>query len=61
VLEVLMRANGSVVSAERLLEHAWDEQIDPFTTVVRVIMSRLRAKLGEPPCIQTLPGIGYKL
>lgn len=61
VLEVLMRANGAVVSAEALLDSAWDEQIDPFTTVVRVIMSRLRAKLGSPPCIQTIPGVGYKL
>ena len=61
VLEVLMRANGAVVSAEALLESAWDEQIDPFTTVVRVIMSRLRAKLGAPACIQTVPGVGYQL
>lgn len=61
VLEVLMRADGAVVSAERLLEEAWDENVDPFTTVVRVIISRLRAKLGDPPCIQTIPGAGYLL
>lgn len=61
VLEVLMRANGTVVSAETLLEKAWDEHADPFTTVVRVIVSRLRAKLGDPPCIRTLPGAGYVL
>ncbi|MGC7096346.1 response regulator transcription factor [Amycolatopsis lurida] len=61
VLEVLMRANGSVVSAETLLESAWDENADPFTTVVRVIISRLRAKLGDPPCIRTVPGAGYLL
>ena len=61
VLEVLMRAEGAVVSAERLLEEAWDENADPFTTVVRVVVSRLRAKLGEPPCIQTVPGAGYLL
>jgi DNA-binding response OmpR family regulator len=61
VLEVLMRANGAVVSAETLLELAWDESVDPFTTVVRVIMSRLRSKLGDPPCIQTIAGAGYKL
>jgi DNA-binding response OmpR family regulator len=61
VLEVLMRADGAVVSAEALLDSAWDEQIDPFTTVVRVIVSRLRGKLGSPPCIQTIPGAGYKL
>ncbi|MEU8041084.1 response regulator transcription factor [Streptosporangium sp. NPDC049078] len=61
VLEVLMRANGTVVSAEALLESAWDEHADPFTTVVRVIISRLRAKLGDPPCIHTVPGAGYLL
>jgi DNA-binding response OmpR family regulator len=61
VLEVLMRARGSVVSAEELLERAWDEQTDPFTTVVKVTMSKLRAKLGDPPAIVTVPGGGYRL
>ena len=61
VLEVLLRANGAVVSSEALLESAWDENTDAFTTVVRVIISRLRAKLGEPPCIETVPGAGYRL
>ncbi|CAO5168386.1 Transcriptional regulatory protein CutR [Frankia sp. AiPs1] len=61
VLEVLLRADGAVVSAERLLESAWDEHADPFTSVVRVIMSRLRAKLGDPPCIVTVAGAGYRL
>jgi DNA-binding response OmpR family regulator len=61
VLEVLMRANGAVVSAEALLESAWDEHADPFTTAVRVIISRLRGKLGDPPCIHTVPGAGYRL
>ncbi|MEU7883435.1 response regulator transcription factor [Microbispora bryophytorum] len=61
VLEVLMRAEGAVVSAERLLDEAWDENADPFTTVVRVVVSRLRAKLGDPPCIRTVPGAGYLL
>ncbi|MFI7422496.1 response regulator transcription factor [Nonomuraea sp. NPDC049684] len=61
VLEVLMRADGVVVSSERLLEEAWDENADPFTTVVRVLVSRLRAKLGDPPCIRTVPGAGYLL
>jgi DNA-binding response OmpR family regulator len=61
VLEVLMRANGAVVSAETLLGSAWDEHADPFTTVVRVIISRLRGKLGDPPCIRTVPGAGYVL
>src|SRR5690606_12720910 len=61
VLEVLMRANGTVVSAEGLLEKAWDENADPFTNVVRVTVMTLRKKLGEPPVIQTVPGAGYRL
>jgi DNA-binding response OmpR family regulator len=61
VLETLIRADGAVVSAEMLLESAWDENADPFTTVVRVIVSRLRAKLGDPPCIETVAGAGYRL
>ncbi|MEO3822621.1 response regulator transcription factor [Actinomadura sp. B10D3] len=61
VLEVLMQARGTVVSTENLLERAWDENTDPFTTVVKVTMSKLRAKLGEPPVIVTVPGSGYRL
>jgi DNA-binding response OmpR family regulator len=61
VLEMLMRAQGSVVSAEELLERAWDENTDPFTTVVKVTVSKLRAKLGEPSVIVTVPGSGYRL
>jgi DNA-binding response OmpR family regulator len=61
VLEVLMRARGNVVSTEELLERAWDEHADPFTTVVKVTMSKLRAKLGEPAVIITVPGSGYRL
>ncbi|MFW6690306.1 response regulator transcription factor [Streptomyces sp. MAR4 CNX-425] len=61
VLEELMRARGAVVSTEELLERAWDEHTDPFTTVVKVTMSKLRAKLGDPPVIVTLPGSGYRL
>jgi DNA-binding response OmpR family regulator len=61
VLEVLMRAQGAVVSAEELLERAWDENTDPFTTVVKVTISKLRAKLGDPPAIVTVPGCGYRL
>ncbi|MFI9780413.1 response regulator transcription factor [Streptomyces sp. NPDC051956] len=61
VLEVLMRARGTVVSAEDLLEKAWDANTDPFTTVVKVTMSKLRAKLGDPPVIVTVPGSGYRL
>lgn len=61
VLEVLMRAQGAFVSTEELLERAWDEHTDPFTTAVKVTMSKLRAKLGDPPVIVTLPGSGYRL
>src|SRR6266545_1239302 len=61
VLETLMKADGTVVSAETLLESAWDENADPFSTVVRVIISRLRSKLGDPPCIETVAGAGYRL
>ena len=61
VLEVLMRAGGAVVSAEQLLEKAWDEHTDPFTNVVRVTVMTLRRKLGEPPVIVTVPGSGYRV
>jgi len=61
VLEVLMRAEGRVVSAEELLEQAWDENADPFTNSVRVAVMTLRRKLGDPPVIQTVPGAGYRL
>lgn len=61
VLKVLMEARGTVVSTEQLLERAWDEHIDPFTTVVKVTMSKLRAKLGAPSVIVTVPGSGYRL
>jgi DNA-binding response OmpR family regulator len=61
VLEVLMRAQGTVVSAEQLLEKAWDEYIDPFTNVVRVTMMTLRRKLGDPQLIETVAGAGYRL
>ncbi|WP_433335997.1 response regulator transcription factor [Spirillospora sp. CA-294931] len=61
VLEVLLSADGTVVSSEHLLEKAWDEHIDPFTNVVRVTMMTLRKKLGEPPVIETVPGVGYRL
>jgi DNA-binding response OmpR family regulator len=61
VLDVLMRAQGAVVTTEELLERAWDENIDPFTAVVKVTISKLRAKLGDPPIIITVPGSGYRL
>jgi len=61
VLEELLRGAGAVVSAEQLLEKAWDENIDPFTHVVRVTMMTLRRKLGEPSPIETIPGAGYQI
>jgi DNA-binding response OmpR family regulator len=61
VLTELMRADGAVVSAEDLLERAWDENVDPFTNVVRVTMMKLRRKLGDPPLIETVAGVGYRL
>ncbi len=61
VLEVLMRADGTVVSAEQLLEKAWDEHADPFTNTVRVTVMTLRRKLGLPPVIETVAGAGYRL
>jgi len=61
VLEVLLAANGGVVSGEELLEKVWDENTDPFSNVVRVTMMTLRKKLGEPQLIETLPGAGYRL
>lgn len=61
VLTVLVRAEGRIVSSEELLERAWDEHADPFTTSVRVMVSRLRAKLGSPDPITTIVGKGYRL
>jgi DNA-binding response OmpR family regulator len=61
VLEILMGADGAVVSAEELLERAWDEHADPFTATVRVALGRLRRKLGDPPLIETVIGAGYRL
>jgi DNA-binding response OmpR family regulator len=61
VLEVLMRAEGAVVSSEELLEKAWDEHTDPFTNAVRVAVMTLRRKLGDPPVIHTVPGAGYRV
>jgi DNA-binding response OmpR family regulator len=61
VLEHLLAARGAVVSAEELLERVWDEQADPFSNVVKVTISRLRAKLGDPPLIRTIPTSGYRI
>lgn len=60
VLEYLLAAGGRIVSSEELLEHVWDEAADPFTTTVKVTIRRLRAKLGDPPAIETIPG-GYRI
>jgi two-component system response regulator VanR len=60
VLQILMSADGGVVSSETLLEKAWDANADPFTTTVRVTISTLRKRLGEPWVIQTTPGLGYR-
>ncbi|WP_433795341.1 response regulator transcription factor [Actinoplanes sp. CA-252034] len=61
VLFELLRANGTVVSAEHLLEKAWDEHADPFTGAVRLAILKLRRKLGDPQVIDTLPGVGYRI
>ena len=61
VLELLLAANGRVVSAEELLERAWDEMADPFSTAVKVTISRLRRKLGEPALIETVAQAGYRI
>ncbi|GAA5208573.1 response regulator transcription factor [Microbacterium kyungheense] len=61
VLEVLVAAEGGVVSAEDLLERAWDENADPFTNAVRITVSALRKRLGEPWVIATVPGVGYRI
>ncbi|MEI2654944.1 MAG: response regulator transcription factor [Microthrixaceae bacterium] len=61
VLDELLRADGAVVSAEHLLERAWDENADPFSNVVRVTIARLRRKLGPPAVIDTVVGSGYRI
>ena len=61
VLEVLLRADGAVVSPEELLERVWDEHTDPFTNTVRVTVMNLRRKLGEPALVETVIGTGYRL
>jgi DNA-binding response OmpR family regulator len=61
VLELLMEAPGVVISAEEILRRAWDENANPFTSAVRMVMVGLRRKLGDPPVIETLTGQGYRL
>jgi DNA-binding response OmpR family regulator len=61
VLQLLLEAQGTVVSAEELLERAWDEMADPFTNTVKMTISRLRAKLGDPPVVKTVAQAGYRI
>jgi DNA-binding response OmpR family regulator len=61
VLAELLRADGTAVSAEQLLEKAWDEHADPFTNAVRITILKLRRKLGDPPVVLTDPGVGYRI
>jgi DNA-binding response OmpR family regulator len=61
VLECLLAAQGALVSAEELLERAWDENADMFTSTVKTTISRLRAKLGDPPVIETVRDGGYRI
>jgi DNA-binding response OmpR family regulator len=61
VLAELLRADGTAVSAEHLLEKAWDENADPFTHAVRMAILKLRRKLGDPPVLLTEPGVGYRI
>lgn len=61
VLELLLASQGRTVSAEELLERVWDEEADPFTNAVKITISRLRAKLGDPPIIETVAKSGYRI
>jgi len=61
VLELLLAAQGRSVSAEELLARVWDEAADPFTNAVKITVSRLRSKLGEPPVIETVAKSGYRI
>ncbi|HTZ64124.1 MAG TPA: response regulator transcription factor [Solirubrobacteraceae bacterium] len=61
VLELLLAARGRCVSAEELLARVWDEEADPFTNAVKITVSRLRAKLGGPPLIETVAKAGYRI
>jgi DNA-binding response OmpR family regulator len=61
VLEMLIAADGALVSAEALLEHVWDANVDPFSNIVSVTLTRLRRKLGDPPLIDTVVGKGYRM
>jgi DNA-binding response OmpR family regulator len=60
-LEIIMAAAGRVVSAEELLDRVWDDAADPFTNAIRITVMTLRRKLGDPPLIETVVGVGYRL
>jgi DNA-binding response OmpR family regulator len=61
ILELLLAADGALVSAEELLEHVWDANVDPFSNIISVTMARLRRKLGDPPLIETFVDKGYRI
>jgi DNA-binding response OmpR family regulator len=61
LLECLLAADGRVVSAEELLERVWDEEANPFTSTVKTTIRRLRAKLGDPPVVETVREAGYRI
>jgi len=61
VLELLLGTGGAVVSQEEIFESVWDESLDPFSQAVKTTISRLRAKLGEPPLIETVARSGYRI
>jgi DNA-binding response OmpR family regulator len=61
ILEMLLATDGALVSAEELLEHVWNADVDPFSNIVSVTMTRLRRKLGDPPLIETVIGKGYRM
>jgi two-component system, OmpR family, response regulator VanR len=61
VLEALLGAGGQAVSTEELLARVWDEHADPFTNTVRMCVMTLRRKLGDPPVVQTVTGVGYRI
>jgi DNA-binding response OmpR family regulator len=61
VLELLLASGGRTISAEELLERVWDEAADPFTNAVKITVSRLRTKLGDPAIIETVPRAGYRI
>jgi DNA-binding response OmpR family regulator len=61
VLEMLLAADGALVSAEELIDHVWDAHLDPMSNIVSVTMTRLRRKLGDPPLIETVIGKGFRM